>query len=246
MYNKKIREPVTWQSLIDILTYYATVKLLCFPEQTTGNVQYNLNDKYQALAQYYSSLMKDLNTAEETQNRIQDLKKELKQLHQEYLTQQDQDLTNDRALTKVEQLLKQKSNKKTSKNKLLMQELMLNSINSNWWYLSKLRTEPLSFLPVSLVLLLASQFQVLQAGLTLKNYEPHPHDQIKFPQDLPVLSILDQQNIADLLPVRYLGQLATNPITKDTIVYEYTLVENTYDKFRQLYRFLVQQDNAIN
>lgn len=246
MYNKKIREPVTWQSLIDILTYYATVKLLCFPEQTTGNVQYNLNDKYQALAQYYSSLMKDLNTAEETQNRIQDLKKELKQLHQEYLTQQDQDLTNDRALTKVEQLLKQKSNKKTSKNKLLMQELMLNSINSNWWYLSKLRTEPLSFLPVSLVLLLAPQFQVLQAGLTLKNYEPHPHDQIKFPQDLPVLSILDQQNIADLLPVRYLGQLATNPITKDTIVYEYTLVENTYDKFRQLYRFLVQQDNAIN
>lgn len=246
MYNKKIREPVTWQSLIDILTYYATVKLLCFPEQTTGNVQYNLNDKYQALAQYYSSLMKDLNTAEETQNRIQDLKKELKQLHQEYLTQQDQDLTNDRALTKVEQLLKQKSNKKTSKNKLLMQELMLNSINSNWWYLSKLRTEPLSFLPVSLVLLLAPQFQVLQAGLTLKNYEPHPHDQIKFPQDLPVLSILDQQNIADLLPARYLDQLATNPITKDTIVHEYTLVENTYDKFMQLYRFLVQQDNAIN
>lgn len=246
MYNKKIREPVTWQSLIDILTYYATVKLLCFPEQTTGNVQYNLDNKYQALAQYYSSLMKDLNTAEETQNRIQDLKKELKQLHQEYLTQQDQDLTNDRALTKVEQLLKQKSNKKTSKNKLLMQELMLNSINSTWWYLSKLRTEPLSFLPVSLVLLLAPQFQVLQAGLTLKNYEPHPHDQIKFPQDLPVLSILDQQNIADLLPARYLDQLATNPITKDTIVYEYTLVENTYDKFRQLYGFLVQQDNAIN
>ena len=246
MYNKKIREPVTWQSLIDILTYYATVKLLCFPEQTTGNVQYNLDNKYQALAQYYSSLMKDLNTAEETQNRIQDLKKELKQLHQEYLTQQDQDLTNDRALTKVEQLLKQKSNKKTSKNKLLMQEPMLNSINSTWWYLSKLRTEPLSFLPVSLVLLLAPQFQVLQAGLTLKNYEPHPHDQIKFPQDLPVLSILDQQNIADLLPARYLDQLATNPITKDTIVYEYTLVENTYDKFRQLYGFLVQQDNAIN
>lgn len=245
MHSKKIREPVTWQSLIDILTYYATLKLICFPEQTTGNLKYNLDDKYQALAQYYSSLMKDLKTTE-AQRRIQDLKKELKQFHQEYLTRQTQDLTNDQALTKIEQLIKQKSDWATSKNKLLTQELMLNSINSNWWYLSKLHTEPLSFLPVGLVLLLSPQFQVLQAGLTLKNYEPHPHDQVKFHQDLPVLSILDQQNIADLLPIRYLDQLITNPITKDTIVYEYTLVENTWDKFKKLREFLAQPENATN
>lgn len=245
MHSKKIREPVTWQSLIDILTYYATLKLICFPEQTTGNLKYNLDDKYQALAQYYSSLMKDLKTTE-AQRRIQDLKKELKQFHQEYLTRQTQDLTNDQALTKIEQLIKQTSDWATSKNNFLTQELMLNSINSNWWYLSKLHTEPLSFLPVGLVLLLSPQFQVLQAGLTLKNYEPHPHDQVKFPQTLPVLSILDQQNIADLLPIRYLDQLITNPITKDTIVHEYTLVENTWDKFKKLREFLAQPENATN
>lgn len=212
-------EPISFQNLIDILTYYATLKLLCsqgHSEDYKGH-KYDLSDDhYQNLAEYYNFLSESLNTKEQEQSRIQYLKNTLKEYNRLYLAQEEEDFNDDRALKQLKNAIEADYDDITSETKVMTENLMLNSINTNLQYMAQYHQQPLNFLPVGVVLLL-KRAEVVQANLTLQDYDADPSPYIDLPKGSPNLSITDQQNALGVVPKRYNTQLETNPITKITI-----------------------------
>ena len=212
-------EPVSFQNLIDILTYYATLKLLCSKEHSEdykGHKRDLTDDHYQNLAEYYNFLSESLNTKEQEQSRIQYLKNTLKEFNRLYLAQEEEDFNDDRALKQLKNAIAADYDDITSETKVMTENLMLNSINTNLQYMAQYHQQPLNFLPVGLVLLL-ERAEVIQANLTLQDYDGDPNPYIDLPKGSPNLSITDQQNALGVVPKRYNSQLETNPITKTTI-----------------------------
>lgn len=212
-------EPISFQNLIDILTYYATLKLLCskgHSEDYKGHKYDLTDDHYQNLAEYYNFLSESLNTEEQEQSRIQYLKNTLKEYNRLYLAQEEEDFNDDRALKQLKNAIEADYDDITSETKVMTENLMLNSINTNLQYMAQYHQQPLNFLPVGVVLLL-KRAEVIQANLTLQDYDADPSPYIDLPKGSPNLSITDQQNALGAIPKRYNTQLETNPITKITI-----------------------------
>ena len=212
-------EPISFQNLIDILTYYATLKLICSQghyKHCKGHKYDLTDDHYQNLAEYYNFLSESLNTEEQEQSRTQYLKDALKEFNQLYLTQQAEDFNDDRALEQLEDAIEDDYDEITSEIKVMTENLMLNSINTNLQYMAQYHQQPLNFLPVGVVLLL-KRAEVIQANLTLQDYDADPSPYIDLPKGSPTLSLTDQQKALGVIPKRYNTQLETNPITKITI-----------------------------
>lgn len=212
-------EPISFQNLIDILTYYATLKLLCsqgHSEDYKGHKHDLTDDHYQNLAEYYNFLSESLNTKEQEQSRIQYLKNTLKEYNRLYLAQEEEDFNDDRALEQLKKAIEADYDDITSEIKVMTENLMLNSINTNLQYMAQYHQQPLNFLPVGVVLLL-KRAEVVQANLTLQDYDADPSPYIDLPKGTPTLSLTDQQKALGIIPKRYNTQLETNPITKITI-----------------------------
>ncbi|QHJ76382.1 MAG: hypothetical protein [Caudoviricetes sp.] len=217
-------EPISFQNLIDILTYYATLKLICAQghyKYCKGHKYDLTDDHYQNLAEYYNFLSESLNTKEQEQSRTKYLKDALKEFNQLYLTQEEADCNDDRALEQLQKAIEADYDDITSETKVMTENLMLNSINTNLNYMAQYHQQPLNFLPVGVVLLL-ERAEVIQANLTLQGYDTDPNPYIDLPKGSPTLSITDQQNALGVVPKRYNTQLETNPITKTTISDELT------------------------